>query len=184
MDLHEALRTRRTIQRFAPGPIPAGALDRALEAALLAPNHKLTYPWRFALPGPVTREALFQVGLRLRIAKKGTGPEVEAHVRTTMLVPAHVVVVSQVIAPDPIRAQEDYAACTNAVLTMMLSLHADGVGSMWGTGRIVRDQETFTVLGLDSTKERIVAFVWIGRPAIVPQTPRRPALADVVRTLP
>lgn len=184
MDLHEALRSRRTIQRFASGPIPEGALDRALEAALLAPNHKLTFPWRFTLPGPVARLALFQVGLRLRIAKKGTGPEVEAHVRSTMLDPAHLVVVSQVVDPDPIRAQEDYAACATAVLNLMLSLHADGVGSMWGTGRIVRDPETLEVLGLDPSRERIVAFVWIGRPAIMPQTPRRPPRADVVRTLP
>jgi nitroreductase len=184
MDLHEALRTRRTIQRFAPGPIPADALQRALEAALLAPNHKLTYPWRFSIPGPVTRQALFQVGLRLRIAKKGTGPEVEAHVRSTMLDPAHLVVVSQRLDPDPIRRDEDHAACAAAVLNLMLSLHADGVGSMWGTGRIVRDPETFAILGLDPTHERIVAFVWIGRPGIVPQTPRRPPLADVARPLP
>src|SRR5262245_29593269 len=183
MDVHEALRTRRTVQRFAPGPIPEGALDRALEAAILAPNHKLTYPWRFTLPGPVARQALFHVGLRLRIAKKGTGPEVEAHVRSTMLVPAHLLVVSQVVDPDPIRAQEDYAACATAVLSLMLSLHADGVGSMWGTGRIVRDPETLAILELDPTRDRIVAFVWIGRPALVPQTPRRPPLADVVRTL-
>jgi len=184
MDLHEALRTRRTIQRFASGPIPDGALERALEASLLAPNHKLTYPWRFSIPGPVTRQALFRVGLRLRIAKKGTGPEVAAHVRSTMLDPAHLVVVSQVIDPDPVRAQEDYASCATAAFTLMLSLHADGVGTMWGTGRIVREPETFDILGLDPARDRIVAFVWIGRPAIVPQTPPRPPRADVTRILP
>src|SRR5688572_27134006 len=173
MDLHEALRSRRTIQRFVSGPIPEGALERALEAAVLAPNHKLTFPWRFTLPGPSTRQALYEVGLRLRIAKKGTGPEVQAHVRATMLDPAHLVVVSQVIDAEPIRAQEDYASCATAVLNLMLSLHGEGVGSMWGTGRIVRDPETLAVLALDPVKERIVAFVWVGRPAIVPQTPRR-----------
>jgi nitroreductase len=184
MDLHEALRTRRTIQRFLSGPIPDGTLDRALEAATYAPNHKLTFPWRFTLPGPASRQALFRVGLRLRIAKKGTGPEVEAHVRATMLDPAHLVVVSQRVATEPIRADEDHASCAAAVLTLMLSLHADGVGSMWGTGRIVRDPETFEILDLDQARERIVAFVWVGRPAIVPQTPRRPPLSAVVRTRP
>ena len=183
MDVHEALRTRRTIQRFAPGPIPDGALDRALEAATYAPNHKVTWPFRFTVPGPAARESLFRIALRLKIAKKGPSPELESKVRATMLDPAHIVVVSQVIDPDPGRAHEDFAACAVAVQNLMLSLHADGVGAMWGTGGITRDPETFATLGL-SAQERIVAFVYVGRPAIVPQVPRRPPTEDLVRRIP
>jgi nitroreductase len=183
MDVHEALRTRRTIQRFAPGPIPDGALDRALEASTYAPNHKLTWPFRFTLPGPTAREALFRIAHRLKLAKKGPSPDLESRVRATMLDPAHIVVVSQVVNADPGRAHEDYAACAAAVQNFMLSLHADGVGAMWGTGGITRDPETFATLGL-SPHERIVAFVYVGRPAIVPQVPRRPPVEDLVRRIP
>ena len=103
--------------------------------------------------------------------------------RATMLDPAHIVVVSQVVSPDPGRAHDDYAACAAAVQNLLLSLHADGVGAMWGTGVITRDPETFAVLGLPPT-ERIVAFVYVGRPAIVPQPPRRPPLDEMVRQVP
>ena len=183
MDVHDALRTRRTIQRFAPGPIPEGALDRALEAATFAPNHKLTWPWRFTIPGPEAREALFRIAYRLKLAKKGPSPDLEARVRATMFDPAHLVVVSQVVDPDPPRAHEDYASCAVAVSNLLLSLHADGVGGMWGTGGITRDAETFAVLGLGAN-ERVVAFVYVGRPAVVPQLPKRPPLEQLVRRTP
>lgn len=184
MDLHEALLSRRTIQRFLPGPVPADAIDRALAAAVHAPNHKTTWPWRFTLVGPAARERLFRVGLRLKAAKKGLTPELEEHVRTDMLFPDRLVVVSQVVDPDRGRAEEDYAACACAIQNLLLSLHADGVGAKWGTGGTLRDPETFDVLGLDPARQRIVGFVWVGRPAIVPQTPRRPALETVVRQVP
>src|SRR5688572_28262010 len=98
MDVHEAIRTRRTIQRFRTGPVPEAAVARALEMATWAPNHKTTWPFRFVRPGPVTREALFRVALRLKEAKKGASPELAAKVRGDWLVPAELVVVVQEVA--------------------------------------------------------------------------------------
>jgi nitroreductase len=51
MDLHTALTTRRTVQRFRPDPVPSDVLHRALDAAQLAPNHKRTWPWRWGQVG-------------------------------------------------------------------------------------------------------------------------------------
>lgn len=181
MDVHEALRTRRTIQRFAPGPIDPAALDRALEAASFAPNHKLTWPFRFVLAGPEAREVLFRVGLRLKAQKKGASPELERAVRQKMLDPAELVVVSQVLADDPARREEDYAACCAAIQNLMLSLHADGIGTMWGTGGPTRDAEALAALGLDPARDRVVGFVWVGRAELVPSAPKRPPLPELVR---
>lgn len=174
MDLHTALATRRTVQRFRPDPLPEDVLRRALTAAQWAPNHKTTWPWRFLLPGPVTRQILFRVGLRLKAAKKGPGPALEEAVRQDMLVPARLVVVVQRVAPDDARALEDYATCACAVQNLMLSLHADGFASKWGTGGTLRDPEARAALGV-ADDERVVAFVWCGAPDIVPAAPPRPA---------
>lgn len=179
--VHDVIAGRRTIQRFGPGSVPDEVLERALSAAQHAPNHKLTWPWRFVLPGPVTRELLFRVGLRLKSAKKGPSPELEAAVRRDMLVPDRLVVVVQRVDVDPARAEEDYAACACAVQNLMLSLHADGFGSKWGTGGTLRDPEAREALGLRAD-ERAVAFVWIGEPQIVPAPPARPS--DRVTRLP
>lgn len=173
MNVHEALRSRRTVQRFRPGPVPDGVMERALEAAQLAPNHKLTFPWRFLLPGPVTREALFRAGLRLKRAKKGDSPELEDKVRRSLLDPARAVVVVQRIAEDPHRALEDYAACACATQNLLLSIHADGYGAKWETGGLTRDREALDALGVRAD-ERVVAYVFVGVPEIVPAASPRP----------
>src|SRR5947209_17560390 len=38
---------RRTIRRFEAEPIPRDVLERVLDAAVQAPNHRRTQPWRF-----------------------------------------------------------------------------------------------------------------------------------------
>lgn len=54
----DMLFARRSVVAYRPGPVPAEAVQRALEAAVLAPNHFLTEPWRFYLAGPEARARL------------------------------------------------------------------------------------------------------------------------------
>ena len=71
--VHEALRTRRTINNFA-GELPAGwevSLQRAVEAATYAPNHKRTEPWRFHLLGPQAVRRVCELNAELVASKKG-----------------------------------------------------------------------------------------------------------------
>lgn len=43
----EAIRGRRNVREFLDRPVSRAAIERLLEAARWAPNHRLTYPWRF-----------------------------------------------------------------------------------------------------------------------------------------
>lgn len=180
MNLHEAIRARRTVHRFSVGPVAEEVVERALAAAILAPNHKTTWPFRFVVPGPAARERLVQVGVRLKSAKRGPSPELEQAVRADMATPDRLIVVAQVLASDPGRVEEDYATCAAAVQNLLLSLTADGVGSKWGTGGPTRDPETFEILGLDPATHKIVAFVWAGVPAGEAAAPARPPLDALV----
>ncbi len=45
MDVLEAIRTRRTIAKFRPEPVPAETLTEILATGVWAPNHRLTEPW-------------------------------------------------------------------------------------------------------------------------------------------
>jgi F420 biosynthesis protein FbiB-like protein len=49
MSCAEALRTRRSIRRLRPEPVPRDLLARVVEAATWAPAPHHTKPWRFAL---------------------------------------------------------------------------------------------------------------------------------------
>ena len=50
--------SRRTIHSYRPEAIEEEVVQRALRAAHHAPNHKLTWPWRFTRVGPETRADL------------------------------------------------------------------------------------------------------------------------------
>lgn len=184
MELHDALRTRRTIHRFRPGSVSDAILERAMAAATFAPNHKLTWPFRFVVAGPEARAALVRASVRLKALKRGTPPDaaLEAKVSAELLTPDRMVAVVQVLSADPGRREEDYAACACATYALLLSLHADGVGAKWGTGGTTRDAEALDALGIDPAKERVVAFVWIGVPDAVPAVPQRPERSALVRT--
>ena len=49
MDFYEVVRTRRSIRRYRPDPIPEDALNRVLEAARAAPSGSNRQPTRFIL---------------------------------------------------------------------------------------------------------------------------------------
>lgn len=181
MDVHEALRTRRTIHAFSPDPIAPDVLERAVEAAHHAPSHRMIWPWRFVRLGPVARAAVADAAVALK-AKGASLPDDEvAAIRQKFLEVPELWVIGQLMHPDPARALEDYAAVACAVQNLCLSLHADGVGSKWSTGAVTTAPATYAAAGVDPDVERIVGFLWIGRPREVPQI-KRPPWQTVLRT--
>ena len=47
-----ALKARRSVVKYSSKRVPKDATQRALEAAIQAPNHFLSEPWRFYTAGP------------------------------------------------------------------------------------------------------------------------------------
>lgn len=183
MTPHEAMLTRRTVQRFQSGPVPDEVIDRALQAATFAPNHKLTWPWRFVLVGPASRQRLADLKIALVRANRQLSPEVEASTRAKLTTPDRLVVVVQRLADDPSRREEDYATCACAIQNLSLSVHADGFHAKWGTGAVTRHPDTYELLGVDGASERVVGFVFVGQAAAVPPAAPRPAWSDVTTVL-
>jgi nitroreductase len=188
MDVREALRTRRTVHQFRAGSLPDGALERALEAALQAPNHRLTEPWRFVRVGPETRHALLELGIALATGGSWStlGPAAQARLEATVLNPAELLVVSQVLHAELAVRQEDFAAVACAVQNMSLSLWSEGIGSKWSTEALTEHPRVHAALGIDPERERIVGFFWAGLAAQPePSKPRRrKSIEHVLRVLP
>ena len=141
----------------------------------MAPCHRLTWPWRFTIPGPVARKALYDIGVRLKEARKGepASDALRARLVGKLLHPA-LIVVSQVLSDDQMRLQEDYAACACAIQNLTLSVMADGFYSKWSSGGLTRHDDTYRVLAVPQETERIIGFVWVGEPLSIPPVPERP----------
>jgi nitroreductase len=181
------LAERRTVQDYRQGALPEGALQRALEAALSAPNHRMTEPWRFIQVGPAARQGLFEIGAALKSTPEAPlAGSARDRLAAKMLFPSELLVVCQTKAEDPEVAQEDYAAVSCAVYAAMLSLWSEGIGSKWSTGGVTTDARTYELLGVNPSEQSIVGFVWVGYDARpdAPKPRRRRGLDQVFRSVP
>src|SRR5438445_3963741 len=83
MQVSDAIRQRRSIKRFAERSVSRDEIDTLLDAATLAPNHRLTQPWRFYVLGPEARYA-YGLALGKRKARKLTDAEAASAMRETV----------------------------------------------------------------------------------------------------
>ena len=182
MNIDTALLTRRTIHYWKPLPVDNEAIERALQAAHMAPCHRYTWPWKFTRVGPKARAALFDLTVDL---KRGDKAELSERVSKLLIRkiknPAELIVVSLISCEDDFTHRENYAAASCAIQNMSLSLHASGYGSKWSTGKVTRHEQTYSVLEIDSEQEEIIGFIWIGVPESIPEAPERPDLSMHVR---
>ena len=174
MEVLEAIRTRRMIGAFAPEAPPREVIERLIQAAVWAPNHHLTEPWRFHVLVGSAREALAgAVGEWLGGPDRPVeNPEGEARaMRAKLLRSPAIVIVTQArdLQADEVRDLEDYAACACATHNLLLAAHAEGLAAKWSTGKLARFPPVQRFLGI-SREDRVVAFVYLGYPA--PDIPR------------
>ncbi len=176
----DAIRHRRSIKRFAARPVSREEIETLLDAASLAPNHRLTQPWRFHVLGPTARYA-YGLALGDRKARKLPDPDAARALRETVAdehraLPA-MIVVSVVQHADPEIREEDYAAVMMGVQNLALIAVDMGLGTQIRTGGVMSDPSARAAVGLGSD-ERIVAVVNVGAPADVPPPKsRHPATA-------
>jgi nitroreductase len=158
VDVHEAIRSRRTHKAYRPEPVPREQLDELLELARWAPNHDLTNPWRFRVVGP---EALARL-------KEAAGPE-----SATKLDRAPTLIVASVVeASDEIQREEDVAATAAAIYIVLLAAHARGLAGYWRTPAVLRTPEGRAAVELPGD-ERVMALIHLGQPRQDKRPPER-----------
>jgi nitroreductase len=175
------IRGRRTIGSFRPEMPPKDVVLQALELAQWAPNHKKTEPWHAVLLGPETAKAVIDLNARVLTEAKGAA-EAESKTKKWAQVPGWIAITCDK-ASDPLRREEDYAACCCAIQNLQLALWSAGIGTKWSTGDVTRHPDFYSLLGIDSASQSVVGLIWYGYPAVVPEQTRRP-LESFVREMP
>ncbi len=173
MDVHTAIRERRTIGRFSDRPVTREQIERLVEAAIWAPNHRNTEPWCFHVVAGAAREEMARVvgaGLNEGAARAALSKLTRA--------PAFIVISQLRQEEDPILDLEDYAACSCATQNLLLAAHAEGLAAKWSTGMLAQYPAAKKHLGL-APIDRIVAYIYLGQAADgVPEAKRQPPDVD------
>jgi nitroreductase len=169
MDTYDAIQRRVSTRVFQPRPVPREAIARLLDAAVRAPNHKLTEPWRFAVLTGASRDRYAAIRRSHREGRFAdpSAPEaaraVEKTWREAQETPS-VVVVSCAVSDDAQRREEDLASAWMAVQNLLTQATADGLGTYVRTGGIL-EEAALRELVRAGEGVRLVAVVSVGYPA-------------------
>jgi nitroreductase len=178
MDVIRAIETRQSIGRVKQDPVPKELIERILESAVHAPNHRLTEPWRFHVfigkgRGELAR-ARAEIA-RLQAEAEGESEElvvgrISRERKKAFRAPVVIAVICEA-GRDEVETLENYAACACAVQNMQLTAHALGLGAMWRTGSVAYHEHMRKFFGLGEG-DRIVAHLYVGYPDMG-ERPRR-----------
>jgi len=180
MNTSDAIATRRSIKKFTSRSVTREEMETMLAAAVAAPNHRLTQPWRFYVLGPEARGA-YGLVLGGRKARKIEDPEGARAMRDAVVAEHRalpgMLAVAVVDNENPEIKEEDYAAVMMAIQNLCLAAVDLGLGTHVKTGAVMNDPGARAAAGVKDG-ERIIAVVNVGEPAEVPPVkPRQPAAA-------
>ena len=183
MEVIRGIETRQSIGRLKQDPVSKELVERVLESAVHAPNHKITEPWRFHVfegkgRGEFARARAEMA--RLMAEEEGEDEElipgrVSRERKKAFRSPVVIAVIS-LAGRDEVETLENYGACCAAVQNMQLAAHALGLGSIWRTGPVAYHPHMLDFLGLGE-KDRIAAYLYVGYPNMG-ERPRRRRPAD------
>lgn len=176
--LEAVIAARRTNLRMDPdAPVPAALIERLCALAMWAPNHKRTWPWRFAA---LTGDARARLGALTAEGLAAGGAE-EAKVAKARVKYLRAPVILAVGCSGESRADEerfgeDRDAVSAGVQNILLGCTAAGLASYWGTGAVTR-LESVKKLCRFSPEDLIVALLYIGWPIGEVPIPQRPPVS-------
>lgn len=179
MDVYQAIQLRRTLKKYRPDAIPRDVIERLLDAAVQAPNHFQTLPWRFTVLTGAAKDGL--AALRTQQVAERMEDPTTLGARTKldetyrkMAGAAALIAVTAKHDADPLVDVENSYATAAATQNLLLAATAEGLASFWSSG-IASYPAAWAYLGL-ADDEHIIAVVHLGYPAL--ELPARQRTAD------
>ena len=179
MKLTQAIQSRQSINRVTGDPVPEEIVEKVLESAVHAPNHKITEPWRFHVFAGKGRGELAKA--RAEMARQQAEAEGEdedmaagriSRERKKAFRAPVVIAVISLAGRDEVETLENYAACAAAVQNMLLTAHSLGLGAIWRTGPVAYHEHMRDFFDLENGDE-IVAYLYVGYPNMGTRPRRR-----------
>ena len=173
-DVASVIRGRRTSMVVDPErDIAIDTLRSLCELAQWAPNHKRTWPWRFAVFVGAGRTSLGQaIVADMRAARFGD-ERIHQKTRTKYLRTPAVLIVGASSDSDAVRNVENRDAVAAGVQNILLAATSMGLASYWGSAPREVGRRTLDLCGFDA-ETRIVSIIYLGWATNGPAAPARP----------
>jgi nitroreductase len=161
MDALELIKTRRSVPKLGGDAPDRATIQKLLDAAVRAPNHHLTEPWRFIV---LSNDALDELGDAWARGTEREGGDPEKVRDKPHRAPAIIAVIERPKSHhDKVVEMEEHHAVGAAMQNILLAAHGLGLGTMLRTGPATRLSEVEEYLGLKEG-EFIAGFIYLGQP--------------------
>jgi nitroreductase len=180
MNLDNAIRERRSIGLVKPDAVDQTLIEKLLEAAVYAPNHHHTEPWRFIVLTGDGRGVLGQAYAEIASefiedpTTETNQAALKKHYDKAFRAPVIIVAACESAASPNVDRREELAAVHAAVQNMLLQAHALGLGAIWRTGAPAYHPYMKKAFGLQDEHD-IVGFIYLGHPIQTPPSVRKPS---------
>ena len=195
IELYNFLRTRRSVRRFKPDPVPDSAIQNILATATYAPSAHNRQPWRFVvIITQSVKENLAEAmafDFERDLLRDGLPPEkIQTQIKRSKdrITSAPVAVLlcldmSEMDSyPDEKRGQAERMMAIQSVaavgLQLLLAAHAEGIGGVWACWPLFAQETIQKTLNLAAAWEPQAMF-FIGYPVDVPEAKERKEIRNI-----
>ncbi len=155
--------------------VPLELIAELCGLASWAPNHKKTWPWRFAVFTGEGRARLGDTMVADMVAADFGDDVKRAKTRTKYLRTPATLVVGCAPADDEMIDVENRDAVAAGIQNLLLGATTVGLASFWSTPALTRAPAVLDLCGFD-TDDRLVGVVYLGWAAGTCAPPERPPL--------
>lgn len=179
LNVIDVIRRRRSIGKMTDVVPDRALIEQLLEAAIWAPNHHLTEPWRFFVLSGEGRHVLG------RAAGEGAAagiddPEKAENARARaalkpLRAPYVIAVISSPSEDGGTPEIEEHAAVAAAAQNILLAAEGFGLAAIWRSGAPAFAPQVRELFGV-TERGQILGFIYVGYPAMDrPERERTPA---------
>ena len=196
-DLHNFMRTRRSVRRFKSEPVPDSVIETILTTATFAPSAHNRQPWRFVvLKDSSARKKLAEAmadDFQRDLESDGIPPEkIQAQVKRSKdrIISAPVAILlcldmSEMDSyPDKRRIKAEFRMTVQSVaaagMQLLLAAHAEGLGGVWACWPLFAVETIQKTLALPEKWEPQGMF-FLGYPEVIPEVRERKPLNAITR---
>ncbi|MFK9095073.1 nitroreductase [Bacillus salipaludis] len=161
MKIIELIKSRRTIKKFRSELVDENLVKTWLDAAAMAPNHRMTEPWEIIFIGPETRGKL-------------------NHKTNFGNAPTLLAVLSRHGATK-VETEENFAATACFIQNFNLAAWSEGVGTFWSSIGITGQNRA--LLSVPDHYD-LLGVLAIGYPEMIPEPKPRTPIDNKLKFLP